>query len=55
MPIAIGKLLYEKLLGNKLDDINDIRFLASNQKLTYEQKKLLLEIISLIKEKSTPQ
>ncbi len=55
LPIAIGKLLYEKLLGNKTNDIDDIRFLASDQKLDYKQKKLLLEILSFIKERSTAE
>lgn len=55
LPIAIGKLLYEKLLGNKLNDIDDIRFLSSTQKLDYKQKKLLLEIISYIKDKHTKE
>lgn len=55
LPIAVGKLLYEKLLGNKMNDIDDIRFLASDQKLDYKQKKLLLEILSFIKERSTAE
>lgn len=54
LPIAIWKILYEKLLGNSIDTTNDIRFLASKQKLDYKQKKLLLEIISFIQEKSIP-
>ncbi len=55
MPIALGKLIYEKLLGNPIDPIGDIRFLSSQQQLDYPQKKLLLEIISFIKDRSTPQ
>ncbi len=52
LPIALGKLIYEKLLGNTIDASDDIRFLAANQKLDYKQKRLLLEIISFIKDKS---
>jgi len=49
MPIAIGKILYEKLLWNNLKSIDDIRFLATKQKLDYKQQKNILEIISFIK------
>lgn len=52
MPIAIGKILYEKLLWNKMDKIDDIRFLATTQKLNYKQKKIILETLSFIKEKT---
>jgi hypothetical protein len=53
MPIALGKIIYQKLLGNAIDPNQDIRFLAFTQKLNYKQKKLVLEILSFIKSSSS--
>ncbi|MFA5747978.1 MAG: hypothetical protein WC872_02580 [Candidatus Absconditabacterales bacterium] len=50
MPIAIGKILYEKLLGHNLNQIDDFRFKLGEGKLNHKQKKLLLEILHFIKE-----
>jgi hypothetical protein len=50
MPVAIGKIVYEKMLWNNVNSIQDIRFLASENKLNYKQIKILLQIIQLMKE-----
>jgi hypothetical protein len=50
MPIAIGKILYEKLLWHNLNQIDDFRFKLWEWKLNHKQKKLLLEILHFIKE-----
>jgi hypothetical protein len=49
MPMAIGKIINEKLLWKMIHPDEDIRFLASNQKLNYQQKKKILEIVNFLK------
>lgn len=55
LPLALGKIIYEKLLNKTLNFDNDIRFLATQHKLSYAQKKLLLSLIAEIKNSIDPR